>query len=111
MKEKYDSVLDERYDEYEYPEDICVVNYFETIMKYSYSKYVRRFRIKASNQMLFPDQRPKLNETEFYKRIKVLRDFMESSEEKELFLSQKRTKIIRRLLLDGFLKKWEQQMM
>jgi hypothetical protein len=54
--------------------------------------------------MLHPTQRPKLNETEFNKQIRVLKDFLENSEEKELFLSQKRIKIIRRLLLDGLLK-------
>jgi hypothetical protein len=102
MKEKYDNVVDERFDDY--PEDISVVNSFETIMKYSYSKYVERFRIKANHQMLFPEQRPKLNESEFNRQISILKDFLENSEEKELFISQKRLKIIRRLLLDDILK-------
>ena len=100
MKEKYDAVVDE------YPDDIRIVNYFETIMKYSYSKYVRRFRLKASRDMFFPDQRPKLNEAEFNKRIKVLKDFLINSDEKELFICKKRLKIIRRLLLNDILEEW-----
>ena len=104
MKEKYDNVVDEQFDDY--PEDISIVNYFETIMKYSYSKYVGRFRIKASHHMLFPDQRPKLNETKFNRLIKILKDFLDNSEEKQLFISQKRLNIIRRLLLDDILKEW-----
>ena len=80
---------------------VTVRNYQEVIQKYGYSRYVHRFRMMANAHRLSPNQRPKLDASEFASLMKKLGDTLVISSERDLLKSEKNAKIVFRLLLSN----------
>jgi hypothetical protein len=74
-------------------------NYREILQRFNYGRYEERFRALANGHKLSPNQRPKLDQTQFASLMKELAEQLLASREDDPLGNPKNYQTARRLLL------------